>query len=120
MITYYLRFPDQTSWEEKAAEVGIRINNPILIEEETIDPDTGDTIPAVYEDNWSWQYYTHDWACDDIGIIYNDDGVYDPETGEETSPPTPMEGWHVNYIGELPGDWSQYLVSPQQPYRVFA
>ena len=28
-------------------------------------------------------------------------------------------GWHINYVGELPTDWDQYLVTPQQPYRIF-
>jgi hypothetical protein len=120
MITYYLRFPDQATWLDKAAEAGIRTNKPELIEDEKIDEDTGEIIPAVYEDHWSWHYYTLDWAVDDIGIIYNDDGVYDNDTGEVVTPPTPMDGWHVNYVGALPDGWDQYLVSPQQPYRVFA
>ena len=83
MITYCLRFPSQDDWEQAAAAIGLRVNNPILIEEEKIDPDTGEIIPPVYEDNWSWlPMYTHQWGVDEIGIIYNDDGVYDPETGE--------------------------------------
>ena len=120
MITYFLRFPDQSTWKEKAAEVGVRTNNPIFIEEESIDPDTGDVIPAVYEDNWSWHYYTHDWAVDEIGIIYNNDGVYDPDTGDVITPPTPMEGWHVNVKSSEDIDWSGFTVTPETPYRKFA
>jgi hypothetical protein len=29
-------------------------------------------------------------------------------------------GWHVNYIGDLPSDWTVYLVTPAEPIRVFA
>ena len=29
-------------------------------------------------------------------------------------------GWHVNYIGDLPRDWTVYLVTPKEPIRVFA
>jgi len=31
-----------------------------------------------------------------------------------------LNGWHVNYIGELPDGWDAYLVTPEQPVRVFA
>ena len=122
MITYYFRFPSQDDWEQAAAAIGLRVNNPILIEDEKIDPDTGEIIPPVYEDNWSWlPMYTHQWGVDEIGIIYNDDGVYDPDTGEELVPPTPMDGWHVNCIREtLPEELEDYLVHPSSPVRIFA
>jgi hypothetical protein len=121
MITTYLRFPSQEVWEQAAAAVGVRVNNPTLIEEESIDPDTGDIIPAVYEDNWSWSYYTHEWGVDDVGVIYNDDGVYDQDTGEVITPPTPKDGWHVNYkSATLPSDLEAYVVSPTTPHRIFA
>jgi len=120
MNTTYLRFPSQEVWEQAAAAVGVRVNNPTLVEEESVDPDTGDIIPAVYEDNWSWNYYTHDWAVDDVGVIYNDDGVYSDD-GEVITPPTPMDGWHVNYKAEtLPSDLEAYVVTPNSPHRKFA
>ena len=124
MITYYLRFPSQDDWEQAAATIGLRVNNPILIEEERTDPDTGETIPPVYEDSWSWlPMYTHQWGIDEIGIIYNDDGVYDPGTGELITPPTPSDGWHVNYAGDpLPDELVSYSLEPgpATPFRVFA
>ena len=100
-MTHYLRFPDQETWLIAATAAGYRVNQPVLIE----------------EDNWVFNYYTHDWAIDDVGIIYNNDGVYD---GEVITPPTQMEGWHVNIIGELPPELNEYLVTPSNPYRVFA
>jgi hypothetical protein len=30
-----------------------------------------------------------------------------------------LNGWHVNYIGELPEGWDVYVVTPEQPVRVF-
>jgi len=119
-ILYYLRFPSQDDWEQAAATIGLRVNNPILIEEEKIDPDTGEIIHPVYQDNWSWlPMYTHQWAVDVIGVLYNDDGVYNEE-GEVITPPTVMPGWHVNYLGTLPEGWEAFEVTPEQPKRIFA
>ena len=28
-------------------------------------------------------------------------------------------GWHVNYIGELPDEWEEFVVNPDQPVQVF-
>ena len=46
--------------------------------------------------------YTHDRAVDVVGGI--------PDT----------DGFHVNFIGELPDGWDEFLVTPNNPYRVFA
>lgn len=62
---------------------------------------------------------SHQWAIDCIGPIYQG-GIYDPETGEVITPPVLLNGWHVNYIGELPDGWDAYVVTPEQPVRVFA
>ena len=61
----------------------------------------------------------HTFAIDEIGIIY-EGGEYDRETGEVITPPVALTGWHVNYIGELPEAWEEFLVTPQHPVRVFA
>jgi Tfp pilus assembly protein PilV len=109
-MTHYLRFADQDTWESAAATAGFRVNTPV--------PSTDD--PEVMEDRWTWLYYTHDWAIDVVGTIYNNDAVIDTYTGEITTPATQMEGWHVNMIGTLPDGWQQYIVTPTSPYRVFA
>ena len=62
---------------------------------------------------------SHSHALDVIGAI-SIGGEYDPETGEVLVPPMLLDGWHVNYIGELPDGWEQYSVNPEQPVRVFA
>jgi len=46
--------------------------------------------------------YTHDRAIDVVGEIAG------------------MAGFHVNFIGELPTGWSEFVVTPVSPYRVFA
>ena len=46
--------------------------------------------------------YTHDRAIDVVGTI--------PE----------LDGWHVNFAGELPDGWEEYVVSPENPVRVWA
>jgi hypothetical protein len=61
---------------------------------------------------------SHTHALDVIGTI-SIGGEYDDE-GEALVPPTLLDGWHLNYIGELPDGWEEYVVSPEQPVRVFA
>jgi hypothetical protein len=46
--------------------------------------------------------YTHDRAIDVVGEI------------------TDMTGFHVNFAGELPEGWDEFVVTPDNPYRVFA
>jgi hypothetical protein len=46
--------------------------------------------------------YTHGHAIDVVGGI--------PDT----------TGFHVNFAGALPEGWDKFLVTPNDPYRVFA
>ena len=95
----YLRFPDQeTAFNE------LRANGFIAIAEDGSEQ----VINA-----------SHEWAIDVIGPI-SIGGTYDPETGDVITPPTLLPGWHINYNGELPDGWEQYLVTPEKPVRVFA
>ena len=90
----YLRFPDESAWTAAASEAGFLID---------------DTLTA----------YTHGHALDVVGKITRG-GEYDPETGDVIVAPTVLDGWHVNFTGELPDGWDDYLVEPANPYRVFA
>jgi len=93
-MTQFLRFPDADAWTAAASEAGFI---------------TGDTLVA----------YTHDHAIDVVGTISRG-GEYDPETGDVIVAPTVLAGFHVNYVGDLPETWAEYVVAPEQPYRVFA
>ena len=90
----YLRFPDESAWTAAATEAGFLID---------------DTLTA----------YTHGHAIDVVGTITRG-GEYDPETGDVIVAPEVLDGWHVNFAGELPDGWDDYLVEPANPYRVFA
>ena len=61
---------------------------------------------------------SHTHALDVIGTI-SIGGEYDDE-GEVLTPPTLLDGWHINYSGELPDGWEEYVVEPANPVRVWA
>lgn len=66
------------------------------------DEATGMVVLAAYRtEDGDWITASHDHALDVIGEI------------------SEMPGWHVNYIGELPDNWEQYVVTPEKPVRVF-
>ena len=60
---------------------------------------------------------THDYSIDVIGTITK--GGESDEEGNIITQPTTLPGWHINYTGELPSNWEQYLVTPENPVRVF-
>lgn len=103
MTTYFLKFPDEATAQTALETAGIYVvpigNNPGYYKQADIG-----------------------WAFDPIGTI-TEGGVYDIETGEELTPPTVLDGWHANYIGEsLPDSLTAYNLNPgpTTPYRVFA
>jgi hypothetical protein len=61
---------------------------------------------------------SHSHCLDVLGTITRG-GEWDDE-GNEITPPTTLDGWHVNYQGELPEGWEQYAVEPKQPVRVWS
>ena len=94
-MTHYIRFPSQATGIAALEAAGLL---------------TEDGFPITAS-------HTH--ALDVIGAIVRG-GEWDPETGELITPTTVLDGWHVNYMGELPDDWDQYVVQPTQPVRVWA
>ena len=113
MITKNLRFPDQTTWETLGKELGLYT--------EMVVPAPTEDDPAATETQWVWDMQSRTHAIDNIGTIWNDDGVYNEETLEVITPPTPMAGYHVNYkCDELPASLTVYEVHPEFPYRKFA
>ena len=61
---------------------------------------------------------SHTHALDVLGPISRG-GEWDEE-GNVITPPELLPGWHVNYRGEVPDEWLQYAVEPQNPVRVWA
>ena len=98
-MTHYLRFPDESTGMAALTEAGFT----------STDDDGNTTILTA----------SHTHALDVIGAIAIG-GEYDPDTGDVLVTPTVLDGWHVNYIGELPNNWMGYLVTPTEPIRVFA
>ena len=89
----FLRFSDESAWTAAATEAGFLID---------------DTLTA----------YTHGHAIDVVGTITRG-GEYD-EDGKVLVKPTTLPGFHVNFAGTLPDGWDEFLVTPADPYRVFA
>jgi hypothetical protein len=96
----FLRFPDESAWTAAATEAGF-FSEP--------DEDGNTTLAA----------YTNDHAIDVVGTITRG-GECDPETGDVIVAPEVLDGWHVNFAGVLPDGWDEFLVTPADPYRVFA
>jgi hypothetical protein len=92
-MTHFLRFPNADAWNAAATEAGFI---------------TDDTLAA----------YTHDHAIDVVGTITRG-GEYDLETGYVIVAPEVLDGWHINFAGELPDGWEQYVVEPVNPIRTW-
>ena len=103
----FFRFTDQAAWLEAARAAGFTKDVPVYDEEGT---QTGTEEKVIQ--------YTVSYAIDVIGTI-TQGGEWDEE-GNEVVAPTTLEGFHVNYIGELPEGWEAFEVKPELPYRVFA
>ena len=61
---------------------------------------------------------SHTHSLDVIGTISRG-GEWDEE-GNCLVPPTTLDGWHLNYNGDLPEGWEEYAVYPANPVRVWA
>jgi hypothetical protein len=63
---------------------------------------------------------SHTHSLDEVGVI-SKGGEWDPETGEVITPPTVLDGWHVNLMAaDAPEAWDPYLCIVNHPVRVFA
>ena len=89
----FFRFPDEVTGR-------IELDNAGLLDED------GEPISA-----------SHNHALDVIGTITRG-GEWD-EDGNVITPPEVLDGWHINYQGPLPEGWDQYVVTPNNPVRVF-
>ncbi len=63
--------------------------------------------------------YTHDRAIDVLGPVQTTPGTYDEE-GVELTPPVIDARHHINFQGEAPEEWDEYLVVANSPSRIWA
>ena len=61
---------------------------------------------------------SHTHSLDVIGTITRG-GEWDEE-GNVITPPEVLDGWHLNYQGELPDGWEDFAVYPAAPVRVWS
>lgn len=100
MQTYFLKFPDEETFNTLAMNSGAWYVN---------EDNNGSPIMA-----------SHTHAFDIIGIMY-EPGLYDEDTGVTIYPPAPLDGYHVNAkFVSLPEEWEQYVITPNSPIRIFA
>ena len=94
----FFRFPDEATGMAALTAAGLRF----------------------MDEDGNQQFITasHQHSLDVIGTITRG-GEWDDE-GNVVVPPTTLDGWHINYVGELPEGWEQFAVYPQQPVRVWA
>jgi len=83
------------------------------------DEATAKTVLADYlaEDD-TWITASHSHALNVIGTITRG-GEWDDE-GNVIAEPTVLDGWHVNYCGDVPDEWLKYALEPQNPVRLWA
>ncbi len=114
-INLFLRFTDVAEWRTYATTAGILSQ----VEESVLDEDGNVTNAIQIIDQWT--LFTHDHSISVLGTIYNEDGVYDEETGEIVTPPTAKDGWHVNWkAATFPAGIRAFEVMPNKVARVWA
>lgn len=115
MITdYFLKFPSKQEALEVFSTIPGHTFTPYNSQNET----PSDILEVVQQ--------TETFAIDEVGVLYEDDGVYS-EDGEVITPPTQIPGYHYNYrivYGNkpeipLPQELTSYLVTPENPQREF-
>lgn len=109
MSTNYIRFPDEETGKKLLQDQGL-YNPPVY--------SVSESGAQVLETPESFKQADLDFALDVIGEI-TEGGTYDSE-GNQITPPNILPGWHINYIGEIPEAWQEYLVAPVNPVRKFA
>jgi hypothetical protein len=90
---YCFRFPDQATFRSLAGTEGLLTEDDELITA------------------------SHTFAIDEVGTL-SQGGEWDAN-GDVITPPTILPGWHVNYAGEPPEAWDQYLIVVNSASRVF-
>lgn len=104
----FFRFTDEEAWLTAARAAGFMVTVPVYDENGESTSETEEKLNA----------YTHNHAIDVVGKI-TVGGEWDID-GNEIEAPTTLDGFHINYLGDLPEGWEAFEVTPESPYRVFA
>jgi hypothetical protein len=91
-MTHYLRFASEESAIQHFEDAGF-VRNEIVI------------------------FHSHTHSIDIVGQIIRG-GEWDQE-GNVITQPEVLDGWHVNYQGDLPEAWIPFVVNPKNPVRMF-
>ena len=67
-----------------------------------------------------WQIASHTHAIDLVGIIHKPTGTMLQGEDGEYPEMEQLEGYHINFLGELPEVAIPFVVTPSSPSRVFA
>ena len=98
----FFRFTDEAAWLTAARDAGFMT---------TVTDEEGNESEQL-------QAYTNSHAIDVVGTI-TEGGEWD-EDGNEIVAPTVLDGFHINYLGDMPDGWEAFEVTPENPHRVFA
>ena len=114
---YCYRFPDRDTFLDLALATGHATQASGSPAE--LDEDGNEVAAAVEPGPIELTPYTHEHAIDEVGPVVLTSGVYDDD-GNEVTPPVIDNSHHVNFKGEAPELWDEYLVVVNSPYRVWA
>jgi hypothetical protein len=108
---FYLRFPDEATFRREIRSTDFWQAN---VELEDAGPDAG--MVPVTVDSGTLIMADMGHAFDILGTLVvpprDADGGIVPDGGSET-----LDGWHVNFSGILPDEWTGYIVDPKHPVR---
>jgi len=108
---FYLRFPDEATFRRDIRSTDFWQAN---VELEDAGPDAG--MVPVEVDSGVLVMANMGHAFDILGTLVvprrDADGGIVPDGGSET-----LDGYHVNFSGILPDEWTGYIVDPKHPIR---
>ena len=79
-----------------------------------------DILSDFITEEGEWQIASHTHAIDLVGVIHKPTGnMLQGEDGEYPEMEA-LDGYHINFLGELPEVAIPYVVAPANPVRIFA
>ena len=79
------------------------------------------SIMAEYwSDEYGWRTASHTHSLYPLGVIYRPTGMMLESDGFEYPEMAPIDGYHINFIGELPEAATPFLVFPENPVNIYS